>query len=116
MTIYSSYINSSDWKNRAAKIKVGKTCLVCGSKENLQVHHLNYKNLGHEKSGDIVVLCALHHRKAHFSNNGNFINDNSVNYTRVKKMWRHYTKMKQLKAFRQSIKRSGSNQREDLIN
>lgn len=113
---YQTYINSPEWKEKASRLKTGGVCLVCKSNTNLHVHHLSYENLGHETSNDLVVLCAIHHRKAHFSNTGRFINDSRVNYLRVKKMWRHHVKMERITALRKLTKRSGSNQREDLIN
>ena len=46
-----------------AKGKIKKTpCAVCGTEENIQVHHLDYKT--HD---NIVFLCMVHHQEVHGS-------------------------------------------------
>lgn len=40
-------------------------CFRCGSRERLNVHHKNYKNLGNETDKDLVVLCENCHKKLH---------------------------------------------------
>jgi len=64
---YHKYLRSEEW----AKIKTdliilndGK-CEECGSRKNLQVHHLTYKNLFHEEPGDLVLLCGKCHMAVH---------------------------------------------------
>ena len=32
-------------------------CEICGERDGLQVHHLNYDRLGHELPGDLKVVC-----------------------------------------------------------
>lgn len=66
---YSDYLQSRHWKSfRLKAIKHhGKKCILCGIEEVLffHVHHLTYKNLGHEKLTDVVVLCEACHTEVH---------------------------------------------------
>jgi 5-methylcytosine-specific restriction endonuclease McrA len=70
---YKNYINSPKWRKKRLKIlnERGWNCEDCGSRENLEVHHLHYRSLKHEKSKDLKVLCRFchslvdeHHMKA----------------------------------------------------
>lgn len=60
---YYEYIQSPQWKHKAdaAKKAAGYRCQVCNSGKDdgaiLDAHHRTYENLGHEKPGDITVLC-----------------------------------------------------------
>jgi len=47
---YVHYIQSFDWYlvSRAALERAGFQCQRCGALHGLEVHHLNYDNLGHE--------------------------------------------------------------------
>ena len=53
------------WKKvRQIVIERDKGCIVCGSREKMNVHHLipkNHKFLKHEPL-NLVTLCPLHHR------------------------------------------------------
>lgn len=62
---YRDYLKTEQWKNRRKEILVrdGNKCSECGDKKKLQVHHLNYKNLGCEKDEDLVTLCGNCHKK-----------------------------------------------------
>ena len=40
-------------------------CWITGIKENLDLHHIRYDNLGCEEDDDIVVLCRHMHEKVH---------------------------------------------------
>lgn len=67
---YDNYINSEDWRRTRTKAleKHGQKCKICGSIHNLDVHHLNYDNLGDEKKNnynDLCVLCRSCHSKLH---------------------------------------------------
>lgn len=60
--IYSEYIVSPAWKNKAdaAKQRAGYRCQVCNRHKNeviLDAHHRTYERLGHERDEDITVLC-----------------------------------------------------------
>ena len=64
---YQDYLDSYLWKEKAEWIKeiFDYTCQKCGSKKNLQVHHLNYKSLGNERKEDVTVLCKKCHEEEH---------------------------------------------------
>lgn len=66
---YREYIRSDKWREKANKWKIeeGK-CEKCGSGFNLNVHHLNYENLGYELRKDVRVLCRSCHSKYHKGN------------------------------------------------
>jgi 5-methylcytosine-specific restriction endonuclease McrA len=67
---YHLYIVSVEWKLKRLEAlrHYGEACDQCGDKNNLQVHHIHYKNLGREKLEDLQILCkgchfALHEEK-----------------------------------------------------
>lgn len=64
---YQTYLKSEKWRNMRGKIlRVrGFKCELCGSKRNLQLHHLTYENLGNEQDGDVIILCKQCHSRAH---------------------------------------------------
>ena len=62
---YKEYLTSLAWirlRNRALS-RSGHTCefIGCGSRRNLQVHHLHYYTLYHESDDDLLVTCPFHH-------------------------------------------------------
>lgn len=61
------YLKSPDWQGIAtvALFIDNHKCRVCGSNQNLQVHHVTYERLGHENPSDLVTLCATHHQAIH---------------------------------------------------
>lgn len=70
---YERYIRSEAWKQKAAeRMSIDDyKCVMCGRpaaccRRSLQVHHISYKNLGHENAlTDLVTLCGACHRKIH---------------------------------------------------
>lgn len=56
---YQAYLKSPHWKAvRAWAIeRAGGVCQICRSGGLLEAHHNNYKNLGAELPGDLIVLC-----------------------------------------------------------
>jgi hypothetical protein len=63
---YGDYLKSADWKRkRAKKFSRKRRCAICGAVENLQVHHLNYKNLYDVVNSDLRVLCERCHKTTH---------------------------------------------------
>ena len=64
---HRKYINSKEWKiKRKQKLEeYGYHCDICGSEENLHVHHLHYDNFEHEEMCDLQVLCRKCHSKIH---------------------------------------------------
>lgn len=60
---YKTYLTTEDWRmKRNAKLAKTSRCGICGSKEHLDVHHLNYKDLYSVTLADLRVLC----RRCHF--------------------------------------------------
>lgn len=64
---YKDYLKSEHWMvtRKAALRRANYRCQLCGSTKFLQVHHNNYKNLGHEKDTDLIVLCKYCHGRHH---------------------------------------------------
>jgi len=64
---YRRYLKTEHWKKfrEEALIFHGCKCSNCGSEKSLNVHHLTYKNRGHEKLEDVVVLCHNCHNEIH---------------------------------------------------
>lgn len=66
MLIYETYIQSPQWHIKAKRAKeLAGQCAVCTRTTSLEVHHRTYDRLGYEHPNDLVVLCALHHRRIH---------------------------------------------------
>jgi 5-methylcytosine-specific restriction endonuclease McrA len=66
---YNEYIKSKDWaKNTVFLIKRSNNqCEICGSQNNLQRHHISYKNFGYEKPEDLLFVCEKCHNELHLS-------------------------------------------------
>lgn len=66
---YDLFLKSKYWKNiRIEVLKRDKfTCVYCGVKDNLQVHHLTYKNhyKEHKNLQDLITLCDKCHNSEH---------------------------------------------------
>ena len=63
---YSKYLHTKEWIARRDKIREKrKVCEICGRDDRLQVHHLNYDNLGNEKDEDLMLLCETCHQYMH---------------------------------------------------
>ncbi len=73
---YENYMKSDEWKaKREERLQLDdQRCVCCGRPNGLQkdgvtpilqVHHIHYKNLGHESMEDIVSVCSGCHRKLH---------------------------------------------------
>ena len=65
--VYKDYLKTEHWKN-TRRLKVGANkfmdkyfCAICGSKVNLQVHHLTYKNIGNEVNKTLRIVCGRCH-------------------------------------------------------
>ena len=69
MTVnYDAYLKSREWRNmKYAKIvAAGYKCEKCGRTEDgLDVHHLTYERLGHERMSDLQLLCRYCHKVVH---------------------------------------------------
>jgi len=66
---YKEYLQTKYWKRLKILIhKRDKVCKCCGSKKNLQVHHLKYRGFYKEKLKDLVLVCGFcHNWYYHFS-------------------------------------------------
>ena len=65
---YYTYIKSAKWwrkRNKALAIH-GNKCSICGSTDNLHVHHKHYRTLGRENPRtDLQPLCGGCHANHH---------------------------------------------------
>jgi 5-methylcytosine-specific restriction endonuclease McrA len=53
-----------EWKKIKEKHK--ETCFICGTAENLHLHHkIRYKKGGTNEDSNLIVLCNKHHAKFH---------------------------------------------------
>lgn len=64
---YKDYLKSNDWLvKKFNKLKYNRRrCAICNSLENLDLHHLNYKNLVDVDNSDLRILCRRCHFLAH---------------------------------------------------
>lgn len=64
---YNDYLSSSHWSDFKEKYrKSGRTmiCAVC-DRSPIQLHHHDYRNIGHESIWDVTPLCRVHHEEVH---------------------------------------------------
>ena len=63
---YQGYLKSEDWltKKYLKKLRTNR-CAICNATENLDIHHLNYRNLVDVQLSDLRVLCRRCHFLAH---------------------------------------------------
>lgn len=63
MNNYQRYLKSDHWKIlRGAKLQINPRCEVCGSRDELEVHHAVYRSTWFEsKISDLKTLCHDHH-------------------------------------------------------
>lgn len=64
---YDKYMSSGEWayRRRRAIQRAGGKCEKCPTKNELEAHHLTYKNFGDEKDEDLMVLCKRCHNDIH---------------------------------------------------
>ncbi len=67
---YKEQLQDCRWKKKREDIfkQKGRVCLMCGSVDNLQIHHLRYlknKLAWEYDSKDLIVLCCDCHKKKH---------------------------------------------------
>lgn len=65
---YINYIRSPAWNaKRKQRLEIDNhKCQMCGTSEELQIHHITYDRLGNEDiHKDIVTLCKSCHRDIH---------------------------------------------------
>lgn len=63
---YNEFLKSDEWKQVAKMVKDrdGNKCVICGSTENLNAHHIGY-NGDRLNEDDIVTLCNRCHECLH---------------------------------------------------
>jgi 5-methylcytosine-specific restriction endonuclease McrA len=63
---YTRYIGGPLWRTmrQRALARYGSRCQECGRDGPVQVHHVTYERLGHERLEDLRVLCTWCHRRA----------------------------------------------------
>lgn len=76
MTDYNQYMQSSEWKEKKIDklFSVGYCCEQCGYDGTdipLDVHHVTYERLGHERLSDLKVLCRSCHNWVHIMQKAN---------------------------------------------
>lgn len=64
---YEAYLMTEqfDQIRQAVFKRDGHKCVICGSTQILQAHHLTYRNLGNEQTGDLITLCKNCHSIYH---------------------------------------------------
>ena len=68
---YKKYMKSKEWQTKKKeRIAIDNGCCMCKRPldkiRSVQVHHITYKNLGHEDVlNDLVTLCGSCHKKIH---------------------------------------------------
>ena len=69
---YQWYVNSATWRRRRSRFleRKGSKCEVCGSTDNITVHHKTYARLGNERDRDLQVLCSGCHNNLHEGKHG----------------------------------------------
>jgi len=62
-----AYMNSPEWQSKRQLVlaRDNHQCVVCGSTHNLNIHHIDYSNLGDEHLSELTVLCQLCHSSLH---------------------------------------------------
>ena len=68
---YYNYLQSQEYqKRRLQRLKLdGFQCQLCGTAQNLVVHHITYDRIGREDMDDLITLCNECHHKVHYNDN-----------------------------------------------
>ena len=66
-TQYEAYLQTEQFNEKRKSVfdRDNHKCVVCGSKNNLQVHHLTYRNVFQEPLSDLITLCKNCHATYH---------------------------------------------------
>jgi len=64
---YKHYLKSDKWQHKRFLVlqRDGFKCRRCGSKNQLNVHHLTYANVFNEPLCDLITLCRKCHKQEH---------------------------------------------------
>ena len=74
---YDEYLLSPEWRAKREKVldEQGRMCCICGSTDNIHVHHTKYEEIDGVDVSPCRVLCGECHKKIHASSdyiNGRF--------------------------------------------
>jgi len=63
----AKHLKSNYWKNlkKVVRFRADNKCEICGSKKQLELHHLHYRTLTKENPEDVILLCRDCHQKQH---------------------------------------------------
>lgn len=63
---YHQYLQGPEWKIKSITCiaKAGRKCEACSATNNLQAHHLTYRNIFNEPQDDLLCLCGNCHKIA----------------------------------------------------
>lgn len=65
---YLEYLNSEHWAAlRKVKLNQQPACEICGSQQNMVVHHVNYRNWTDCSPQDLTSLCCFCHDQLHIA-------------------------------------------------
>ena len=62
---YAQYLASEHWQRMRQRYLTGAKCCACKHKGSLVLHHVHYKRLWQEATGDLIVLCHSCHERLH---------------------------------------------------
>lgn len=64
---YGEYLQSDEWKATRTKIRrrARGWCERCHVRRRVDVHHLSYERLGHERPSDLIAVCGWCHQFLH---------------------------------------------------
>lgn len=80
------YLKSEHWKNlRKEKLKLNPICELCGSDNNVEPHHLEYRNLYDVMVSDLQTLC----RRCHVKEHKRKIKPRTKKKFKIKNLFRH---------------------------
>ena len=85
MNTYTEYLKTKDWKDKRdiKYSKAHKRCAICGESRNLDLHHLNYKDLYSVETTDLRVLCRRCHNISHdLMKNGKIVFSSESHHSR----------------------------------
>ena len=76
---YDLYLQTDAWGTLRAEAlaRTDGQCVVCLSRERVEVHHRHYNNIGRERLLDLIVLCREHHFHLHL---GEAVEDTVSNF------------------------------------
>ena len=89
---HSEYLKSEHWRKlRNEKLKLDASCENCGRINNLDVHHINYKNLYDVTIFDLKTLCRTCHHRIHAVNTND--RTKTLNRRRLRRFIRRTSKL-----------------------